>query len=103
MEGDTRERLREKLPLLPVQGKDWGEFSVWALPKKGLTILAHQEGHGGTRGDGQKRLEEAGSEGELLQIDVTSRERTEKMAKFAKERFGKIEHPHQQCRVLRRP
>jgi 3-oxoacyl-[acyl-carrier protein] reductase len=38
-----------------------------------------------------KAVREAGSEAEYLQIDVTSRAETTKMAKFAMERFGRID------------
>jgi 3-oxoacyl-[acyl-carrier protein] reductase len=38
-----------------------------------------------------KSVREIGSEAEYLQIDVTSRADTEKMAKFAMERFGRID------------
>ncbi len=84
-------RLENKVAIVTGAGKGLGRAFCVGLAKEGAKILAV------TRKDVEglqetiRKVKEVGSEGDLLQIDVTSREQTERMAKFAKDRFGKID------------
>ncbi|MCX5809476.1 MAG: SDR family oxidoreductase [Proteobacteria bacterium] len=83
--------LEGKVAIVTGGAKGLGRAFCEGFAREGAKVLAV------TRKDLQgleetvKAVREAGSEGECLQIDVTSRADTEKMAKFAIDRFGKID------------
>jgi NAD(P)-dependent dehydrogenase (short-subunit alcohol dehydrogenase family) len=84
-------RLEGRVAIVTGGGKGLGRAFCEGFAKEGANVLAV------TRKDMQgleetiKRVRALGVEGEYLQIDVTSRADTEKMAKFAIDRFGKID------------
>ena len=84
-------RLEGRVAIVTGGGKGLGRAFCEGFAKEGANVLAV------TRKDMQgleetiKRVRALGVEGEYLQIDVTSKADTEKMAKFAIDRFGKID------------
>jgi len=83
-------RLEGKVAIVTGAGRGLGRVFCVGLAREGAKVLATDKDIGGL-GETVREVKEAGSDGELLQIDVTSREQTESMAKFAKDRFGKID------------
>lgn len=84
-------RLEGRVAIVTGGGKGLGRAFCEGFAREGANVLAV------TRKDMQgleetiKRVRALGVEGEYLQIDVTSKADTEKMAKFAIDRFGKID------------
>lgn len=83
-------RLEGKVAIVTGAGRGLGRVFCAGLAREGAKVLATDKDMGGL-GETVREIREAGSEGELLQIDVTSTEQTEKMASFAKDRFGRID------------
>lgn len=83
-------RLEGKVAIVTGAGRGLGRVFCEGLAREGAKILATDKDMGGLA-ETVTKIKEAGSEGEPLQIDVTSSEQTERMAKFAKDRFGRID------------
>jgi len=83
-------RLEGKVAVVTGAGRGLGRIFCVGLAREGAKILETDKDIGGL-GETVREIKEAGSEGELLQIDVTSREQAEKMAKFAVDKWAKID------------
>ena len=84
-------RLDGRVAIVTGAGKGLGRAFCVGLAREGAKILAVTRKDMEGLNETVKMVREAGSEGELLQIDVTSREQAEKMAKFAADRWGRID------------
>ncbi len=83
-------RMKDEVAVVTGAGRGLGRVFCVALAREGAKVLATDKVMEGLE-ETVRVVREAGSEGEFLQIDVTSANQTEHMARFAKERFGKID------------
>jgi len=83
-------RLEGKVAIVTGAGRGLGRVFSVALAREGANVLAADKDTSGLP-ETVRNIKDAGSEGEFLQIDVTSSSQTEQMAKFAKDRFGRID------------
>jgi len=83
--------LRGKVAIVTGGAKGLGRAFCEGFAKEGAKVLAVTRKDIQGLEDTIKSVRELGAEGEYLQIDVTSRADNEKMAKFAIDRFGKID------------
>ena len=84
-------RLEGRVAIVTGGGKGLGRAFCEGFAKEGAKVLAVTRKDIEGLKDTIKTVREFGAEGEYLQIDVTSRADTEKMVKFAIDRFGKID------------
>ena len=84
-------RLDGRVAIVTGAGKGLGRAFCVGLAREGAKVLAVTRKDMEGLNETVKMVREAGSEGELLQIDVTSREQAEKMAKLAADRWGRID------------
>ncbi|MCX5807352.1 MAG: SDR family oxidoreductase [Proteobacteria bacterium] len=83
--------MKGKVAIVTGGAKGLGRAFCEGFAREGVKVLAVTRKDMKGLEETVKAVREAGSEAEYLQIDVTSRADTEKMAKFAMERFGRID------------
>jgi NAD(P)-dependent dehydrogenase (short-subunit alcohol dehydrogenase family) len=83
--------MKGKVAIVTGGAKGLGRAFCEGFAREGVKVLAVTRKDMKGLEETVKAVREAGSEAEYLQIDVTSRADTEKMAKFAIERFGRID------------
>ena len=83
-------RLNGKVAIVTGAGRGLGRTFCVDLAREGAKVLATDKDPEGL-GETVAQVREAGSEGASLQIDVTSRDQTEKMARAAVDTWGKID------------
>lgn len=83
--------LEGKVAIVTGGGKGLGRAFCEGFAKEGAKVLAVTRKDMRGLEETVKSVRTLGAEGEYLQIDVTSRADTEKMAKFAMDRFGRID------------
>lgn len=83
--------LEGKVAIVTGGAKGLGRAFCEGFAKQGAKVLAVTRKDISGLEETVKSIRALGGEGEYLQIDVTSRSDTEKMAKFAMDRFGRID------------
>jgi len=83
--------LEGKVAIVTGGGKGLGRAFCEGFAREGAKVLAVTRKDMRGLEETVKSVRTLGAEGEYLQIDVTSRADTEKMAKFAMDRFGRID------------
>ncbi len=83
-------RLQGRTAIVTGAGRGLGRIFCAGLAREGARVLAADKDPSGLP-ETLIAVREAGSEGESLQVDVTSAEQTARMAQFAKEKFGRID------------
>ncbi|MCX5811319.1 MAG: SDR family oxidoreductase [Proteobacteria bacterium] len=83
--------LEGKVAIVTGGAKGLGRAFCEGFAREGAKVLAVTRKDLKGLEETVKAVREAGSEGEYLQIDVTSRADNERMVKFAMERFGRID------------
>jgi len=83
--------LEGKVAIVTGGAKGLGRAFCEGFAREGAKVLAVTRKDIKGLEETVKAVREAGSEGEYLQIDVTSRADNERMVKFAMERFGRID------------
>jgi meso-butanediol dehydrogenase / (S,S)-butanediol dehydrogenase / diacetyl reductase len=86
-------RLKDKISLITGAGSGIGEATAKTFAREGATVvIADLNEEGGSRVVSEIR--KAGGNAEFLRVDVGVRSEIERMIKFAKDRFGRLDILH---------